>query len=324
MHLCRMRLTTFTDYSLRVLIYLAAAEPARRATIAEIARAFAISENHLVKVVHFLGKRGWIGTVRGKGGGMVLARPAERISVGEVVRDAEGAALPAQCFAADGGNCLLGSVCRLKGAHDEALKAFYRVLDGYTLADITANREALAEVLEDSSEMSSSARYSRWALWQLGFRPFYLLASIFAALSIALWALQFSGWLGRAVPRRPAMARPRDAVRLHACSHRRLPVHGSQELDESTDTHGAGAARCSALLWVLARVLVLTPFGWAAADRQRRLPAGGSRRPGDSAMEGAQPAQLFLRRPAVAHRRCNCDWYTQANWARFRCRAGPG
>jgi Rrf2 family nitric oxide-sensitive transcriptional repressor len=143
-----MRLTTFTDYSLRVLIYLAAAEPARRATIAEIARAFAISENHLVKVVHFLGKRGWIGTVRGKGGGMVLARPAERISVGEVVRDAEGAALPAQCFAADGGNCLLGSVCRLKGAHDEALKAFYRVLDGYTLADITANREALAEVLE--------------------------------------------------------------------------------------------------------------------------------------------------------------------------------
>ena len=79
-----MKLTAFTDYSLRVLIFLAA-DPDRRATIAEIATAFDVKENHLTKVVHFLGKQGWLCTVRGKGGGLGLARPADTISVGQVV-----------------------------------------------------------------------------------------------------------------------------------------------------------------------------------------------------------------------------------------------
>ena len=141
-----MKLTAFTDYSLRVLIYLAA-EPTRRATIAEIAAAFDISENHLVKVVHFLGKQGWIETVRGKGGGILLATGPEAINVGRVVRDTEGAAVPAECFLPEGGDCVITAVCRLKHVLAEAVRAFYAVLDGYTLADISRNRQALAKTL---------------------------------------------------------------------------------------------------------------------------------------------------------------------------------
>ncbi len=141
-----MKLTSFTDYSLRVLIYLAA-DTSRRATIAEIASAFEVSENHLVKVVHFLGKQGWIETVRGKGGGMTLAIRPQDISVGNVVRSTEGAALPAECFAADGGNCRISRCCQLKGALAEAVDAFYAALDRYTLADISRNRLALGKVL---------------------------------------------------------------------------------------------------------------------------------------------------------------------------------
>ena len=80
-----MKLTAFTDYSLRVLIYLAA-QPQQRATIAEIATAFDVSENHLTKVVHCLGKNGWLANVRGKGGGLELAMPPELIGVGAGVR----------------------------------------------------------------------------------------------------------------------------------------------------------------------------------------------------------------------------------------------
>ena len=141
-----MKLTSFTDYSLRVLMYLAA-EPTRRATIAEIAGVFDISEHHLVKVVHFLGKQGWIETVRGKGGGILLALPAEAICIGKVVRDTEGAAMPAECFSEDGGNCIISGACRLKGVLGEAVKAFYAVLDRYTLEDISRNRQTLGRVL---------------------------------------------------------------------------------------------------------------------------------------------------------------------------------
>jgi Rrf2 family nitric oxide-sensitive transcriptional repressor len=141
-----MKLTSFTDYSLRVLIYLAA-DTTRRATIAEIATAFGISENHLVKVVHYLGRQGWIETVRGKGGGLLLAMPPEKVNVGHVVRDTEGAALPAECFLEDGGHCVITSSCRLKGVLGEAVTAFYAVLDRYTLADLARNRHALGKVL---------------------------------------------------------------------------------------------------------------------------------------------------------------------------------
>ncbi len=141
-----MRLTTFTDYNLRVLIYLGT-RPAKRATIGEIAAAFAISESHLTKVVHFLGKEGLVETTRGHGGGMRLAMAPQRISVAEVVRRAEGLDVPAECFDRQRNTCAITGVCMLQGALREAVAAFYAVLDRYTLADLVRNRAALAKVL---------------------------------------------------------------------------------------------------------------------------------------------------------------------------------
>ena len=151
-----MKLTTFTDYSLRVLIYLAA-QPAERATIAQIATAFQVSEHHLVKVVHFLGKQGWLANVRGKGGGLELAMPPELIVVGEVVRATEGSPQPAACFATGGEHCSIASICRLSSVLDEAVNAFYAALDRYTLADLVQNRQSLARVLFAEQPMASPA-----------------------------------------------------------------------------------------------------------------------------------------------------------------------
>jgi Rrf2 family transcriptional regulator, nitric oxide-sensitive transcriptional repressor len=140
-----MKLTTFTDYSLRVLIYLAV-QPSRRATIARIASAFDVSENHLVKVVHFLGKQGWLNNARGKGGGMALARPPQDIRVGTVVRATEGEGRIAACYS-EHGDCAIAPQCRLRDVLEQALAAFYGVLDDYTVADLVANRRELATVL---------------------------------------------------------------------------------------------------------------------------------------------------------------------------------
>lgn len=142
-----MRLTSFTDYSLRVLMYLAA-DPDRRATIGEIAQAFGISENHLVKVVHFLGQAGLLTNVRGRGGGIELAKSPESINVGEVVRAAEGGDVPAECFDRHNNACVLVRACQLRGALAEAIEAFYGALDRYSLASITQNDAALRRMLK--------------------------------------------------------------------------------------------------------------------------------------------------------------------------------
>ncbi|MBK9135072.1 MAG: Rrf2 family transcriptional regulator [Betaproteobacteria bacterium] len=141
-----MKLTSFTDYSLRVLLYLAA-QPGRRATIAEIACAFGVSENHLTKVAHFLGQVGLLTNVRGKGGGLDLARAPAEIVIGDVVRQTEGDVVPAECFGENPGQCCIAPVCRLRGVMQQAIDAFYGVLDGCTLADLAANRQALARAL---------------------------------------------------------------------------------------------------------------------------------------------------------------------------------
>lgn len=141
-----MKLTSFTDYSLRVLIYLAA-QPDRRATVTEIARCYEISENHLTKVVHFLGKHGWLNTVRGKGGGFTLALMPAQIVVGEVVRCTEGIDTPAECFGNTPRRCRIEHLCQLRHTLQRAVDAFYQVLDGCTLADIAHNGGELARVL---------------------------------------------------------------------------------------------------------------------------------------------------------------------------------
>jgi len=141
-----MKLRTFTDYSLRVLIHVASA-PDGRATIAGIARAFEISESHLVKVVHLLGREGFLLNTRGRGGGLQLARPAAEIDVAQVVRAAEGGDEPAECFRGAGNRCVIAPVCMLSGILAEAMEAFYDVLRKYTLADLVANRGALEAIL---------------------------------------------------------------------------------------------------------------------------------------------------------------------------------
>lgn len=141
-----MRLTTFTDYSLRVLMFLAT-DPERRATISEIARAFDISENHLMKVVHVLGKAGLLANVRGKGGGLQLAKRPDAINIGKVVRITEGPPVPAECFDRERNACVITPICHLRRALGEAVQAFYAVLDRHTLADLVRNRNALAHTL---------------------------------------------------------------------------------------------------------------------------------------------------------------------------------
>ena len=140
-----MRLTTFTDYSLRVLLFLASA-PEGRGTIADVARTYRISENHVVKVVHRLGKHGLLANARGRGGGLRLARAPELINVGQVVRATEEPSLLVECFSAEGG-CAITGACRLAGVLAKAHAAFYKVLDGFTLADLLERPRRLTHIL---------------------------------------------------------------------------------------------------------------------------------------------------------------------------------
>ncbi|MFC5496976.1 RrF2 family transcriptional regulator [Caenimonas terrae] len=129
-----MRLTNMTDYALRLLIFLAQ-QPQRLCTIAEVARSHAISEAHLMKITHQLALTGWIETVRGKGGGMRLARAPRDIVLGDLVRSIEPDFFMVECFA-PGSRCVLTGNCRLTGVIDGALRSFMQHLDGHTLADI--------------------------------------------------------------------------------------------------------------------------------------------------------------------------------------------
>lgn len=139
-----MRLTTFTDYTLRTLIFLAL-RPDRQATIADIASAYGISESHLMKVAHQLGQAGEVETIRGRTGGLRLARPAETINIGAVVRRTEPDMELVPCFSDSG--CVILPGCMLRGLLTEALAAFLAVLDRATLADLIAPRLRLMETL---------------------------------------------------------------------------------------------------------------------------------------------------------------------------------
>jgi Rrf2 family nitric oxide-sensitive transcriptional repressor len=145
-----VKLTTFSDYTLRVLIYLALNRE-RLATIPEIAAAYRISENHLMKVVQHLARTGDIESTRGKGGGIRLAREPAEIRVGQVVRASEGEAPIVECLSEDGGTCCIAPACRLTGALLRAFDALYSTLDEYTLADLVGTPRKLSQLLAPST-----------------------------------------------------------------------------------------------------------------------------------------------------------------------------
>lgn len=138
-----MRLTAFTDFGLRALMRLAGA-PERAFTTEQIAREFAISRHHLTKVVRDLAAAGFVETRRGAGGGIALARPAEQISLGAVVRALEARHALVECFQADGGSCRMRSGCRLRGRLAVAREVFLAELDRTSLADCAWNPEPAA------------------------------------------------------------------------------------------------------------------------------------------------------------------------------------
>lgn len=131
-----MRLTLYTDLSLRLLMFLAL-DPPGQATIQTVADRYRVSRNHLMKVAQQLGQAGFIETVRGRGGGLRLRRPPAEITIGEVVRTTEEDFRMVACFG-DEASCVLTPACRLRGALGEALAAYLGTLDRYTLADLTA------------------------------------------------------------------------------------------------------------------------------------------------------------------------------------------
>lgn len=145
-----MRLTTHTDYGLRVLMYLGVrtARADDLPTIADIAQAYGISRNHLMKVVHRLAQEGYVETLRGKGGGLRLARPAEDMGLGTLVATLEARHEPlVECFDRETSTCVIGRPCTLRPILAEAEAAFMASLDRHTLADLLAPERDLAVLL---------------------------------------------------------------------------------------------------------------------------------------------------------------------------------
>lgn len=137
----------YTDYSLRVLIYLGTKQADKLTTIQEISDAYHISKNHLMKVTFELGKAGFIETVRGRGGGIRLADRPENINVGTVVRQMEEDFHLVECFNPELNTCPISPVCGLRGVLGKALHAYLSVLDEYTLEDLLFNKEGLRDLL---------------------------------------------------------------------------------------------------------------------------------------------------------------------------------
>lgn len=137
-----MRLTSFTDFGLRMLMRMAS-DPERALSSAELATEFGLSRHHLAKIMQRLSQAGLIDTRRGGGGGAVLARPPSEIRLGDVVRHLESGQALVACFGSDGGDCSLDGRCRLKARLRSAERAFLEDLDRSTLADIALDRQAL-------------------------------------------------------------------------------------------------------------------------------------------------------------------------------------
>ncbi|WP_435105073.1 RrF2 family transcriptional regulator [Arhodomonas sp. AD133] len=140
-----MRLTLYSDYCLRVLMYLGTKDDGF-ATIKEIAEHHDISRNHLMKVVYGLSRSHYITTIRGKNGGMRLARSPDSVNLGTLIRETEHDCALVECFGPDN-QCAITAACRLRGILNDALKAFFAVLDDYTLADLLTGRDQMRALL---------------------------------------------------------------------------------------------------------------------------------------------------------------------------------
>lgn len=151
-----MRLTHFTDYSIRVLIFLGVQQDGL-STIKEIADHYHISKNHLMKVVYELNRLGYIETVRGKNGGMRLNQEPGSINLGALVRRTESDLDLVECFSSEN-QCIITPACNLKHILDEALTAFVAVLDRYTLADLITQPERLASLLDIGKPVTLNGR----------------------------------------------------------------------------------------------------------------------------------------------------------------------
>ena len=138
-----MRLAEYTDYTLRVLMYCAA-RPQQLVTISELADHHGVSRNHLMKIVTDLGRLGMLETTRGRGGGLRLLKDPAQVRIGDVVRASETDFRLVECFDPQTSRCTLTPSCRLKGVFDAALRAYFKELDGVTLADIVEPSSAPA------------------------------------------------------------------------------------------------------------------------------------------------------------------------------------
>jgi len=145
-----MQLSLYSDYALRTLMYLALRK-SEKASIDEIAKAYVISANHLVKVVHQLGKMGFIETVRGRGGGIFLTKHPSEIRVGDVVRRTENFVI-VECFDDVNNSCPITSICSLKGVLNEATQVFLKSLDQYSLEDLIVRQGGLRRILKSRSK----------------------------------------------------------------------------------------------------------------------------------------------------------------------------
>jgi len=134
-----MKLSLFTDFSLRVLMF--AALKGETFSLSEVAEAYDISRHHLVKVVNYLAKLGYLETRRGRGGGIALGMAPEEIRIGMVVRRTEDTPFIVECFDKEHNTCPINGSCRLKGALAQAVNAFYETLDHHTLRDLVAGPE---------------------------------------------------------------------------------------------------------------------------------------------------------------------------------------
>ncbi|RIV89727.1 Rrf2 family transcriptional regulator [Aurantiacibacter xanthus] len=146
-----MRLTRYTDYAMRVLLYLGR-QPDQLSSIAEIARAYGVSQNHLMKVVSDLVSAGYVESVRGRGGGIRLGRPPSEINVGALIRHTEDDFDLVGC-----GACIIAPACGLTSVLDEAMAAFLAVLERYTLADVLARKGDFSHLLHGFDAAASRA-----------------------------------------------------------------------------------------------------------------------------------------------------------------------